>query len=449
MEQVVNLERFEAKSFMGIDQSKPIVIDFASRKKNQNIIELVGDEALCKTSTICGILYAMGGALNIDKKELFNTIDGALDVNLKFEYDEEKYEVIVKNDRITLKKYNEESDKWKTQDEPMATLRRIFGPVGLSPFRIKQLEGKKQIEFFQEMFGSGEDTKKKHKKLEDDYDKLYSDRREINRVIKSLNGALQEESLYLEYEKNQKRFKNPINAEKEKQRYDELAKKNSDYNMVKDQKLPALEERLKNKKDEIADLERQLAAAKASEIELTKGVSDYKKWVADNKGIEKEYAAANENWLNMSKLLSEQARWKDVLKKEKELNDCEAASAKATQQLQDLDLEILKLTKSYMPKIDGLKMVVKPSIDKEKEEIGVFYNGKSMAQLNESAFVKMWAEIFFEKGIYFLFFENLNSYGSTAVSLLNELAKEGATIFGSRLERKKRKLEINFNSKIE
>ena len=47
----------------------------------------------------------------------------------------------------------------------------------------------------------------------------------------------------------------------------------------------------------------------------------------------------------------------------------------------------------------------------------------------------------------FLFFENLSSYGSGAVGVINELAKQdGVIVFGSRMDRKKKSFEIAFNS---
>ena len=154
--------------------------------------------------------------------------------------------------------------------------------------------------------------------------------------------------------------------------------------------------------------------------------------------------------MDLSNKLADQRKWTDVLEKEKELKSFEKASEKATQQLADLDLEMLKLTSSYLPKIPGLKLKVKPSIDKDKEEIGLFYNEFTMAQLNESEFAKLWAKIFIEKDMSFLFFENLNSYGSGAVSVINELAKEdGVLVFGTRMERKQKHLEINFNTRVE
>lgn len=450
MSETINLERFEAKSFMGIDKSKPVIIDFTKRKKNQKIVELVGDEALCKTSTICGILYAMGAAFDINKKQLFNTTDDKLDVNLKFSYDGAKYEVVVADDRISLKKYDEDAEKWKKEDEPVATLKKIFGPVGLSPFALRTMRGKDQIEYIQELFGSGEDTKKKHRQIESDYDDLFAKRRDVNREIKNLKGALAAEPLFVNYEQSQEAFKTPIAADKEKAAYEEIAKKNREYLNYKENVLPSKKSALVSKQREIAELEQRLAAAKKEEKDISAAVEKAEKWVDDNKGVPAQFKKADIDWMNLSNKLADQRKWTDVLQKEKDLKALEKASEKATSQLDDLDLQMLKLTSSYLPKIPGLKLKVRPSIDKDKEEVGLFFNDFTMAQLNESEFAKLWAQIFIEKEMSFLFFENLNSYGSGAIAVINELAKEdGVLVFGTRMERKQKHLEINFNSKVE
>lgn len=446
----INLERFEANSFMGIDSSRPIVIDFTKRRKNQNIVELVADEALCKTSTICGILYAMGAAFGINKKQLFNKKDGKLDVNLKFTYDEEKYEVVVSDDRLTLKKFNEDEGKWQKQDEPVATLQKIFGPVGLSPFILRTMRGKDQIEYVQDIFGSGDDTKKKHAKLEADYDDLFGKRRDVNRDIKNLKGALDVESLYQNYEESAERFKTPIVADKEKAAYDGISKKNREYVDYKNSILPHKKSQFSELQTQIAQLEKQLAVAKEKSVEMKTSIDKAEKWIDDNKTIPVLFKKADADWLNLSQKIADQKKWNDILQKEKELKSNEKASEKATTQLADLDLEMLKLTSSYLPKIPGLKLKVRPSIDKDKEEIGLYFNEFTMSQLNESEFAKLWAKIFTEKEMNFLFFENISSLGSGAINVINELAKEdGVMVFGSRMDRKKKSLEISFNSKIE
>ena len=52
-------------------------------------------------------------------------------------------------------------------------------------------------------------------------------------------------------------------------------------------------------------------------------------------------------------------------------------------------------------------------------------------------------------GVNFIFLENTTSFGSKATAVFNELAKNGATVFASRMERKVKEMGISFKSKIE
>ncbi len=160
---------YSAESFMGIDKSSPVFIDFTGMKKN-GFVEMAGDQGRGKTSRLTGIAYAMGAALNIDKKKLMNRIDKAIDEEIVVEKGDATYKVVVTDSRVTVKRQVGEGWKNVTENTPTELVKDIFGPVGMSPLNVKEMDGKKQIEFFQKMFGSGEDASKKIKKLEDDID---------------------------------------------------------------------------------------------------------------------------------------------------------------------------------------------------------------------------------------------------------------------------------------
>lgn len=443
---ILELELFEAKSFMGIDKSKPIVIEFTKRKKNQNITEFESDQGTSKTSTLMGILYAMGGTFSIDKKKLMNTADGAIDLDLKFKYEDESYHVIAKTNRIELKKLNADG-KWKPEDSPVALLRKIFGPVGLSPFSVREMKGKDQIQFFQDMFGSGEDASKKMKKLEADIDKLFSQRRDVNRDAKAISSALELEPLFQNYEKSQERFKKPISAEKEKKAFDDLSEKNKQYEKAIET-LASLEDDLIDNEKEAKELEAKLVAVRNTIIGVKDRITKGEKWILDNKSIPKEYDAAQKAWMNLSTTLAEYEKWKSILAKEKTLTATQELAVQATAQLDALRLQLLKLTKQCLPKVDGLEIKVAAGLDKEGQQEGVFYGGQALHELSQSEYEGLWAKILVEAGSQFLFFENLNNFGSITIGVLNQLAKEGVQIFGTRTNPAIDEIGIAFKTKI-
>ncbi len=221
---------YDAKSFRGISKSDSIFIDFSKMRKNQGFVELMGKQGVKKSSTLQGIAYAMGGELGIDKKRLLNSIDQDLEEEIVGKKGGVEYKVEVGPSRISVKR-KVGDDKWKVADDdtPTAMVRDLFGPVGLFP-DIQKQKGRQQIEFMQNMFGSGEEASKKMQKLENEYDKKFADRRDINRDATLLKGALEVEPLFQNYEASLKKFSKPISADKEKAKYEEL--KNKKANMI-------------------------------------------------------------------------------------------------------------------------------------------------------------------------------------------------------------------------
>lgn len=274
-ENVLELEKFEANSFAGISSTSPVIIDFTAKRKNQNVVEFLGDQGTGKSSTLMGILYAMGATFNIDKKKLLNSIDSAIDETLSFKYEGESYQVIAKTARIELKKLNE-NGKWSAVDSPVAMLRKMFGPVGLSPFSVKEMKGKDQIKYFQDMFGSGEDASKKMKKLEDDIEVLFSQRRDVNRDAKALSSALELEPLFQNYEKSQERFKKPVSADKEKKAFEEMSEKKKQYEKASET-LKELGGDISDKEIEIGELKVKLATAEKELVSMNERLEKGKK----------------------------------------------------------------------------------------------------------------------------------------------------------------------------
>ncbi len=443
----LELELFEANSFMGIDKSKPVIVEFSNKKKNQNIVEFFGDQGLGKSSTLLGILYTMGATFSIDKKKLANTTDGAIDVSLKFKYEGESYHVVAKSNRLELKKLNEDTGKWKPEDSPVALLRKIFGPVGLSPFSVREMKGKDQIQFFQDMFGSGEDASKKMRKLEADIDTVFAQRRDVNRDTKAISSALELEPLYQNYEKSQERFKKPVSADKEKKAYEEMAAKFKQYEKA-EEGLKDITYEWGKKTDAIVELRQQLDKAIAEEIALKERAETGKKWIEENKTIPKQYEAAQKEWLNLSQTLAEHTKWKEILAKEKSLIEHQDLATTATGKLDELRIQLLKLVKSCLPKVEGLEIKVASGLDKEGQPEGVFYFDQPLHELSQSEYEGMWAKILVEAGSDFLFFENLNNFGSITIGVLNELAKGGVQIFGTRTNPDVESISIAFKTKL-
>jgi hypothetical protein len=448
----LELVRFEAESFMGIDQTDKVVIDFTSMRKNR-FVELAGDQGQGKTSTLMGLMYAMCGNVPLEKKRLMNSVDKAIAEELEFKHNGENYKIEVSSTRINLKKEVKDG-KWTVQPSPVEMIKEMFGPVGMFPVHVKEMDGRKQIKFFQDMFGSGDDSSKKMKKLEDEIDTVFSARRDLNRDIKMLESALEIEPLFKNREQSEKRFANTINAEKEKKAFDELSQKKAAYDKHS-ANLDLLKIEKKSAAEKVEDLKRQLAEAEEFQKEVTERVDKGNKWVADNKGIVAEFEKASNEWVNLSKTLADQDKWKDILKREKGLIQKQDQAMDKTGELDKLRESLLKEVKKCLPAVEGLTIRVATGIDKEDKQEGVFYlvPGKEKEQgiheLSESEYADMWCKIWEITEVPIVVIENISSFGSTFIKTLNQFVKNGGTVFYSKMDRKVKELQVEFKSKVD
>lgn len=445
----LHLIEFEANSFAGIDSDQPVVIHFAEAKKKA-VTMLRGDQGTNKSSTLNALMSVMGASFNWETKNFVNKKEGTIDVHLKFTYKGGDYEVMQTGTRIVLKRFYKETGKWIPESSPKETLREIFGNLGVSPMFLKDLPGKKQIEWFKQTFGASEDVSKKEQKLIADLTKLFYQRRDLNREIKEKDGAIKSSHLYKNYEKNHERFAKPISAEKEKEKLEVLRAKKNTYDKAVNT-IDSLKGQESATFARIISLREQLEKEQKSLDHIKQRIAEGEKYVASQNGIEKEFEQANDAFLNISKTIAEQTQWKDLLKKEKDLDEMEQAVVLATDQIAQLRVAILDLTSTYLPKIKGLEIRTKGmSIDNGDEDEGIFYQDKSLAQLSESELWDLFLLIWEKMEVYFVFCENVSSLGSQAVQTLNRLAKEKkAQIFASEVDRKKDVMEISFETKID
>lgn len=443
---------YDGKSVMGISKGDSVFIDFTKMRKNQGFVELMGKQGTKKTSTLLGIAYNMGCQLELDKKRLFNSIDNDLGEKIVGKKNGTEYEIEVNASRLVVRK--KIGDKFKPADEdtPAELVKKLFGPVGLFP-DIKALKGRQQIEFFQ-TYGSGSDGSKKMQKLETDYDTKFADRRDINRDVALLKGALEVEPLYQNYEGSQKKFAISINAEGAKRAFDDKSKKNADYERYKTN-LELLKVGQQETQKQIDSLKQQLIEAEKQEKDTAERIKNGDKWMKDHENDPREFETANKEWLNLSKTMTDYAKWQDILKKEKQLTEKQEQSVTLTGELDELNEKILKATNDCLPKVKGLTAKVATGIDKKDKPEGMFYlvPGKKQEQplheLSETENADMWCEIWDEQGSQFIFIENMTSFGDSMVKTLNRFVENGGIVFYTLQNRKQKDLSITFKSKID
>lgn len=461
----LHLIRAEINSFMGISAKDPIILDLQKYyAKGKNIAKLSGDQGTGKSSTINGLLYLLGANFDFDKDNLINTDDKTINEGLEFEKNGVRYRVKVTKSKFSLERFVPDAGKegkWYGEDEPKTTLQKLIGNIGVSPMFLKDLDGDKQIDWFRKTFAGGDDkAEKREKKLKENLKDLVTKRRDANREKTRLQKALEVNQMYQDKEANYKKFEKEVSADESKKRFEELQAQANNYDRAVEklrqigESLVTVDADVEREHDDYERKMRELKEAhdrKILELETKKkSLQDSKengdKYIADNATVKSDFEEAQTEYLEISKTLAEQEQWKSVLSMEKEMEEYNDAIVAADAQKDKLSLELLSITKKYLPEIEGLEMKVAKGLDDEEE--GIFYHGKTLAQLSESELWGLFLLIWEEKGVQFVFIENVSSLGSKAIDILNDLSKKGIKVYASEMDRKKDTMKITFTDSL-
>lgn len=445
---------YEGVSFKGIDEAHKVFIDFSKRKKNQGFVEIPGKEGLGKTSRLEGIAYNVGANLGIEKSQLANRLDGKIEEAVGVMKGGMEYRVEASTSRFTVKRKAEDGKlKVANDDTPTAMINDLFGNVMLLPDLKKGKKGKDRIKFFVDTFGGTSGVAAKIDKKEEEIETAFNKRTKANSEMTALKSALEIEPLYQNYEKSHERFAKPISAEKEKAAFDEKGKKKADYDRYAEN-LRILKASHTDSVSTVERLKAELAAAEALEKELAGRVEKGDKWMEANKQVLDDYEKANSEWLNLSRTLADQEKWKDILRREKLYNEKVEEYTSLDAEVAEKRDELKKLSKKALPKVEGLSIKLNAGLDKKvNEDVYYIVPGKKEEQpiyeLSETEEADMWCRILEAEDVRFIFIENISSFGNSVVNTLNQFVKNGGMVFYTLMQRNMAECEVTFKSKIE
>jgi len=444
----INLKIVSIESFMGIDRSNPVVLDLEKHySKGKNITTLAGNQGTCKTSTINALLFALGANFDFDKDNLINLTDGTLNLESEFEADGEQYRVKASKSRFLLEKFYQntgKAGKWVPESSPKETLRQLIGNLGLSPMFLKSQDGAKQIEWFRKTF-SDEENSKKEETIKNNLAKLTPARREAYKEYTRLKNVLTSSDLYINWEDSEKRFSKEVKIEEAKTKVELLKKGADDYVRAED-KLEMIKRDIERKKDVIELLKQQLGQAEKDLVDLQDKKVVGEQYLAANVMVKTEYQEAEAAYMDINRVLLEQQDWKRIKQLKIDMDQYETLVQDADAKKDKLKMDLMKVTKKYLPEIEGLEIKIATGMDDEEE--GIYYNNKTMAQLSESELWSLFFQIWEQKQVRFVFIENVSSLGTDAVGVLNMLAENGVKIFASMMDRKKGSMKISFTDTL-
>lgn len=440
----LNLKKLSVEDFGGIDKSKPIVIDIS----NSNAAIISGDQGTGKTSTVNALLYALGQKLPSKEENFYNTTDGGkLSVDLDFDFEGEQYKVHATKSRFSLQKLVDVNGKeaWLNVPEPIEMLTTLVGYVGISPMDLKGKKGAEQVKEIRKALAvaadiEAEETNKK-KLLAEATEKRRTAWREYEIAKKKLS----DEPMYENWEQSEETYKEIKTVDSVKKEFEAAEEKKSKF----DKAVTGKEELIKQfvlSEERINELKAQLAEAEQMHLNLGKRIDEGSKWIEANKSTPDEYGAAKQAYFDVQGYIDQKKKWESIKQLKKDMDEFETLVQQFDTRKDEIKQELLELGKKGLPDIEGLEVVASDSI--EGKDVGVYLNGKNLAQLSESELWGLFLKIWSTQGVNIVVIENLTSLGSKAIEILNDLAEQGVKIFGTEMRRGQDSIEVTLTDKI-
>lgn len=424
----MKLKRLEVNSFGGIHPDSPVVIDFTQ----SNVAIAKGDFGLCKTTLLNALLVACG-QLSKENKDFVNNESGKIDINFSFiGKDRCAYELRCTKSALTLK-YD-----GVAVSEPISKLKELLGVPGTSPMEMKFKPLKDIVKWLASYSNkSPEGFDGLMVKYKDNIKKAAKARADANRAVKGLNEYLTNEPMFTNWEDSEKRYLEPIDLRKLSVELED-ARKNSDKLLQGEIELKQYEDRRKKIDEEIANLNLEA-------IQLDHSIRNGQEFIENIKTAREDYNVIKKKYDESQDYVLDYNKWQTIKDKKKELDDFETVSQKADITEKGLLQELKELQAEILPDIKNVELVVEDTHEdgKEKKE-GLYVDGKNVAQLSETEWVSFVFMIWRKFKVKVIVLENIGTLGSKGIELLQKLAKDGAYILATEMNREQKTLEITY-----
>jgi DNA repair exonuclease SbcCD ATPase subunit len=426
----MKLKRLAVGAFGGIHLESPIVVDFS----NSNSVVLSGDMGTGKTSMLNSLLVACGHlSKDENDKQFVNNESGKIDIDFEFVgKDRRNYQVRCTKSSFKLI-YEGES-----VPEPISMMKQLLGVVGVSPMEIKTAKVSEIIKWLAAYTSkSAEDFETTLRKHKDAIKEARATRAEANKSAKGLGEFLENEPMFHEWEKSEKKYAKEIDLADLSAQMSE-ARKLSERYMLAEAKLAGHQSRKAEIEQRIVELQKELETVEEN-ISLAELYLDRQK--ADKTNYEKvktRYENAANEKINYS-------RWQEIKRKQSEKHQFEDISQKADATEKDLLKKVADLQAEILPDIKGMELVTEDTHEDGKiKKAGLYWKGRNTAQMSETEWWNVVLQIWRKNKVKVIVIDNRQSLGSRGVELLEQLAKDGAYIFAAEMDRKKKELQISY-----
>lgn len=424
----MKLKRLEINSFGGIHPDSPVVIDFTQ----SHLVVASGDFGLCKTTLLNALLVACG-QLSKDNKAFLNKDSGKIDLNFSFVgKDRCNYEVRCTKSAFTLK-YD-----GVAVAEPISKMKELLGVAGTSPMEMKFKPLKDIVKWLASYSSkNAEGFDGLLVKYKEGIKKAAESRATANKVLKGIDEYLNSEEMFLNWEESDKKYVirpdiKALSAEMEtaREKSDNLAKaevKLIQYNARK------------------IEIERQLAVLNKELNETVDKIGIGDLYIIENGTAKDDYAVVKKKYDNVVQDVLDFNKWETIKEKKKDRDEAETLAQKADANEKSLLQELKELQAEILPDIKNVELILEDTHEDgvEKKE-GLYVDGKTVAMLSETEWVSFVFMVWRKFKVKVIVLDNVATLGSKGIELLERLAKDGAYVLATEMNREQKTLEISY-----
>jgi predicted nucleic acid-binding Zn-ribbon protein len=447
--------KYEPQSFAGIHKDMKLVVFFPDK---ENIITFSGDQGTTKTSNLACLKALLGGE---ETTNAINKIDNDKRAILDLEVNGNRYEIKFTRTGFSVTLIQEVDGKPVKSNisQPKTFLQQLIGPIASNPMPLKEMDGAKQIEWLRKIFPLSDQDIEKEKQAKETYSKKYKERTEINRDIKNKKQELLSTEYFRWDEDNKTLVSSDLlradinlikanNLDAINSMVQDASKKLSEF-MAGQKKLETLSEQKKRIAEKIKALETEIIYYDEQLKETEQSISAGEIYIKERENAQTEWNDIQEKVRLSSEVSAKKERIQYASTRMEQYDRLEDEHIHVEAQMDYATTTIKEIMKQCTPEIEGLEMVIQTAIDSvDPREEGLYYKGHSMQELCESELWDMYMQICDKSGVKVIMIENVHNLGTDAIARINQLADNGATVFGSVMDRNIKNYTVSFHEKL-
>jgi len=431
----MKLKKLEVTAFAGINPQSPVVLDFTQSKW----ITASGDNAVGKTSLLNALLVACG-QLSKDNKDFINQDSNKIDIDFSFVgKDNCNYEV-----KVTKSSFKLMYDG-VAQPEPISKMKQLLGIVGTSPMEVKHKPLKDIVRWIAQYSNkSPEEFEKQLLKLKEGIKKSKESRASANKIAKAMKEYLEGEQMYNDWEESEKTYKDKPDLQKLSTELKVAGDKHDKF-LRAEEKVKHLTQQRTSIVAEIDRIKKQLEEKEAQLVEHDKSIASGAKYVEDNKDDKKTYDAVKAKYDTAAQDLADYNKWQEIKSKKKDMDEAESLSQQADAKEKELLQEVKDLQAEILPNIKGMEIITEDTMeDGVLRKEGLYRDGHNVAQMSETEWVEVVAEIWRKYKVKVVVLDNIGVLGTKGVAVLEKLNKDGCHVLAAEMNRQQKELQISY-----